>query len=213
MAVSPLVYTEQHVSELSGCCWIQSALVFAFRWSDRRDGSCLPKRAWRGRRLSISAPKIGTKLNCRLPIRNWRVCFWQPNRLVIISSTWSPPHLFPCVCVKPMKIRGFCHLFSCPSSQVGNDCGFRAAEPTLWSLWNVAGFWKMCVCARVCVRMSSWISQQLVMTFFSPVMFVFLLRSCSRLEWPSRRTNKPFWKRSNQLFCLCFTTSERFQTF
>lgn len=80
--------------ELSnGCCWIKSTFVLLFRWNGRRDGSCLPKRAWRGRRLSISAPRIGTKLSCRLPIRNWRVCFWQPNKLVIISSTWNPPSL------------------------------------------------------------------------------------------------------------------------
>lgn len=78
----------QEGAEFSGCCWIKNAFVLVFRWNVRREGSCLPKRAWRGRRLSISAPKTGTKLSCWLPVRSWRVCFWQPNRLVIISSTW-----------------------------------------------------------------------------------------------------------------------------
>lgn len=56
-------------------------------WSD---GSCLPERAWRGRRLSISAASTRTKHNSKLPVRNWRASFWQPSRLVINSTASNP---------------------------------------------------------------------------------------------------------------------------
>lgn len=56
-------------------------------WSD---GSCLPERAWRGRRLSISAASTRTKRSSELPVRSWRASFWQPNRLVINSAATNP---------------------------------------------------------------------------------------------------------------------------
>lgn len=65
----------------------QDVIVFLFVthvrpsvWSDK---SCLPKKDWHGRRLSISALSIRKKLSSKLSVRNSRTFFWQLNRLVM----------------------------------------------------------------------------------------------------------------------------------
>lgn len=82
-------------------------------WSD---GSCLPGRAWPGRRLSISAPSARKKPSGRpLPVRNWRASFWQPNRSVINCSLTSTAEgcLF---CQKKKIITGLLKRdFCCPA--------------------------------------------------------------------------------------------------
>lgn len=70
--------------------WLVFALVSRASPSGWSDGSCLPERAWRGRRLSISAASTRTKRSSKLPVRNWRASFWQPNRLVINSAATNP---------------------------------------------------------------------------------------------------------------------------